>query len=105
MRCLDYDKFYVEDLVYKCLSLKLAKYDTQFSLGVEALYCSELCYQSDFDHRLKVDLSDLAGLGRPYISPMGLLFSKNCRCVFDSNEVFTGLMGSEIEQLVAKGIK
>jgi len=56
-------------------------------MGVKALYCSELVYQSDFERRLDVNLEDLAGLGRKYISPDGLYKAKNVRVVWDSDEV------------------
>lgn len=87
LRCQDFDDAYVEKVVEKCLSFEGAKYDQKFELGVKALYCSELVYESDFERRLKVDLSDLAGLGREYISPTGLRYAENCFVVFDSDEV------------------
>ena len=84
LECTDFDSEYVEQMIEKCLTFQDAAYDTEFSLGVQALYCSELVYQADFERRLKVDLSDLAGLGREYISPTGLYQAKNVVVVWDS---------------------
>lgn len=85
LECTDYDLEYVNKVINKCLSFKYAVYDVHFDFGVRALYCSELVYQSDFERRLKVDLSDLAGLGREYISPTGLYNGKNVKVVWDSD--------------------
>lgn len=63
---------YGERMAKRCMSFDNALYDLGFSLGVEALYCSELVYQSDYEKRLQCDLSDLVGMGREYISPDGL---------------------------------
>lgn len=87
MRCVNYDPAYIDKVIEKCKSLSEAKYDVEFGLGVEALYCSELVYQSDVERRLDVDLSDLVGLGRQYISPTGLRNAKNCVVVYDTGEV------------------
>jgi hypothetical protein len=85
IRCPDWDKEYIKKVVAKCKSFEGALYDAQFSLGVKALYCSELVYESDFEHRLTVNLEDLAGIGRPYISPDGLYKAQNASCVWDSD--------------------
>lgn len=85
LRCHDFDKAYIAKMVAKCESFQECRYDTAFDLGVKALYCSELVYQADFERRLKIDLSDLAGLGRQYISPTGLWEAQNCSVVFDSD--------------------
>lgn len=85
LRCTDFDETYVARVVSRCLGFEGAKYDQQFTLGVEQLYCSELVYEADFERRLKIDLSDLAGLGRQYISPTGLRNAKNCVVIFDSD--------------------
>lgn len=87
LECPDFSDGYIHKMIEKCMSFENAKYDTDFSLGVEALYCSELVYQSDFAKFLQVDLSDLAGLGRPYLSPDGLYRAKNVRVVWDSDNV------------------
>ena len=54
-----------------------ASYDIQFEFGIEALYCSELIYHADEERRLDVDLSDVANLGRKYLSPTGLFNGDN----------------------------
>lgn len=108
LRCVDWVGTYRQAVIDAALSLKGAAYDVEFILGIEALYCSELELQCDLiaadklgvDPRLMVDLSDLAGLGRPYLSPDGLLFAKNVICIWDSDGVWTGLMGPEIESLL-----
>lgn len=84
MRCVNFDSKYIRKVVAKCNSFHHATYDTAFKLGVKALYCSELVYQSDFERRLKVNLEDLAGLGRQYISPTGLAQAQNARVIYDS---------------------
>jgi len=72
LRLKDSDDDYGKEMAIKALEFSNADYDLSFTLGVEALYCSELCYQADFEKRFKCDLSDLAGLGKPYVSPLGL---------------------------------
>lgn len=79
-----YDPEYRNLVIEKCKSFSHLGYDDQFTLGVKALYCSELVYESDFMRVLQVDLEDLAGLGRPYISPTGLADCANATCVYDS---------------------
>jgi len=108
MECVAWDTKYIEELIDAAHSLKDSKYDMEFLLGVEALYCSELIYMADQVAsfrlgelpRLQVDLSDLVGLGQPYLSPDGLLFSKNCWCVWDSDAELAGKMGDEIENIL-----
>ena len=85
LECLDWDHRYVRAVIDKCLEFEDAVYDVKFGFGVKALYCSELVYQSDFERRLDVNLEDLAGLGREYISPDGLYKAKNVRVVWDSD--------------------
>lgn len=107
IQCLDWDLDYQRMVIEAARSLKNAKYDVEFELGVQSLYCSELVYQSDkiaYFNRyekegtlLQVDLSDLAGLGRPYLSPDGLLFAKNIRCKWDSDGQLAGKIGPQIE--------
>lgn len=87
IRCDDWYYHYIEKVVAKCKSFKDAIYDVVFSNGVEALYCSELVYESDFERKLNVNLDDLAGLGRPYITPDGLYKAINCTIIWDSDEV------------------
>lgn len=85
IRCKDWDPEYVKTvLIPKAKSFEDAVYDVSFDLGVKALYCSELIYQSDVERRLQADLSDLIGLGKPYISPEGLYYAKNVDIIWDS---------------------
>lgn len=72
-------------------SLDYTKYDPGFSFGVEMLYCSELPYQADmmcrqegFPPLLDVNLEDLVGIGRLYLSPTGLANGKNAVVIYDS---------------------
>lgn len=86
LKCKDWDWEYTGRVIAKCLTLTNAKYNTQFIFGIPALYCSELVYVSDFEKRLQVNIEDLAGLGRQYISPTGLFHAKNCEIVWDSDK-------------------
>ena len=86
LRCLDWDSEYTKKVIEKCRTFIDAKYDTAFDLGIQALYCSELVYQSDFERRLKASLDDLAGIGRPYISPTDIYEAKNVQVVWDSDK-------------------
>jgi len=85
LECTDWDPEYTAKVIAKCLEFHDAVYDVQFDFGIKALYCSELVYQADFERRLQVNLEDLAGLGREYISPTGLRNAKNVRVVWDSD--------------------
>ena len=85
LRCRDFDPSYIQRMITRCKSYEHAYYDTKFSLGVKALYCSELVYQSDYERRLQVSLEDIAGLGRSYISPTGILRARNCDVIWDSD--------------------
>ena len=87
LECVDWDEEYVQQVIAKCLEFEGAVYDVKFGFGVKALYCSELVYQSDFERRLNVNLEDLAGLGREYISPDGLYKAKNIKVIWDSDGV------------------
>lgn len=87
LRCVDWDQEYVGKVIDKALSFKGAKYDTLFDFNVKALYCSELIYQADVEHRLDVDITDFAGLGREYLSPDGLYRAKNVAVVWDSKNM------------------
>lgn len=84
LRCDDWDHQYVKEVVKMCRTFENATYDSQFSLGIKSLYCSELIYQADFERRLDVSLEDLAGLGRDYISPDGLYMANNATIIWDS---------------------
>ncbi len=90
--------------ISRALALVGKPYDTSFEFGVEALYCSELVYQCDkfAGPLLNIDTSDFSGLGQEYVSPDGLLFAPGVRCKWDTDGLFTGLSGPEIEQLCKK---
>lgn len=85
LECPDFDDDYTKKVIQMCRSFENAHYDVEFNLGIESLYCSELIYQSDFERRLKLDLEDLAGLGRPYISPQGIYDCLNLKIIWDSD--------------------
>lgn len=91
LKCTAWDAEYTKKVIAKCRTFEGAVYDVQFAFGVKALYCSELIYQADFERRLQVNLEDLAGLGREYISPTGLFNAKNVRIVWDSDEELQGI--------------
>lgn len=96
-RCKNYDQDYINNVVIPtCKAFASAVYAVDFAgaqlasaqvmtLGIPALYCSELVYQSDPERRLGADLTDLADLGRPYISPTGLTTAANVELIWDSN--------------------
>lgn len=105
--CSDWDELYVRRVIAKALECRDKKYDVLFSHDFSSLYCSELIYYADLlagygTPRLKADLSDLMGLGKPYISPDGLLCAKNSRAVWDSSGEFNGMTGPEIEKIIFK---
>ena len=77
----------INKAIDKCKSFEGTDYDTTFSLGVEALYCSELVYESYENNSLGVDISDLLGMGKPYISPSGLYTATNLKVVIDSDDL------------------
>lgn len=85
MRCPDFTGVYLGIVIMTCKKLAGAKYDTRFELGIASLYCSELVYQSDPERKLGCDLSDLVGIGRPYISPTGISQAANIKKVWDSD--------------------
>lgn len=110
LECMDWSDEYIAEVIDAVNSLKDAKYDQEFLLGVEALYCSELIYMADqiaayrlgVLPKLQVDLSDLVGLGRPYLSPDGLLFAKNVICRWDSDNKFEHYTGESLELSLEK---
>lgn len=59
-------------------------YDRKFKFGTEALYCSELVFESDIEGRCSYDSSDLAGIGRDYISPIGIVEAVGMTRIYDS---------------------
>lgn len=72
LRIKDATPEYRNQMAMNALAFAGAEYDTDFELGVKALYCSELCYQADNEKKMQADLIDLVGMGRPYISPSGI---------------------------------
>lgn len=110
MDCISWDADYKKVWCQMVEAFNYAKYDIEFKFGVELLYCSELIYMADrAAHKalfgvegnlLQCDTSDFAGLGREYISPDGLLYSKNVKCVWDSEGILTNKMGPEIEKII-----
>lgn len=86
VRCRDWDDSYIKVVTSKCKSFDGTSYDIHFDLGVKSLYCSELVVQSDVENRLQVDYSDFVGIGREYISPMGLYLANNVEVVWDSDK-------------------
>jgi hypothetical protein len=107
MRCPDWSDLYRQAVCDQAKKFEGLPYDAGFELGVQALYCSELVYLADklaaealgLQPTLKCDLADLAGLGVPYLSPDGLMFTANLVCVWDSDGMFTRLTGAEIEKI------
>lgn len=85
LRCRDFDKEYIQKVIEKCFSFKDVQYDVGFSMDPSKMACSEMVYDSDFEHRLQVDLTDDAHIGRPYISPNGLYAAKNIDIIWVSN--------------------
>lgn len=85
LRCVDWDEEYKKKVIETCLSFSDAIYDNRFQFGVKTLYCSELVYLADFEKRLDVSLEDLAGIGRPYISPYGLYKAKNVEIIWEAH--------------------
>ena len=84
LRLRDYDKKYATLMVRKFRMLgHPADYDIKFSLGIDLLACSEIIYHADIENRMKADLTDIAGLGRPYISPDGIAKAPGLKEWFD----------------------
>ena len=84
LRCRDWDDEYIKKVIETCLSFDGLSYDIRFELGIKTLYCSELIVASDPEKRLDVSYDDLIGIGRPYISPMGIYHAKNVDLIWDS---------------------
>lgn len=83
LRIVDLSDDYGRRVALTAMSFEGKRYDASFKLGVEALYCSELCYQADYQRRMQADLTDLVGMGRPYISPSGLYKAKGLELVYE----------------------
>ena len=91
--CEDWDTKYIQQMIIKNKSFKDVPYDVQFSMNDDAMACSEMVYHSDFEHRLKVNLADIAGLGHEYISPDGLTKAPNFKIIWDSEDEFRACPG------------
>jgi hypothetical protein len=87
LRCKDFSFAYTNRFIDKCKSFDGVPYDNMFELGVEALSCSELVYEADYERRMKVNLEDVVGLGQLYISPTGLWKSTNVDIIIDTNKL------------------
>jgi len=85
MRCKKITDEQLSNAIAKCKSLQNATYDAEFSLGIKELYCSELIYVSYENNLIGANLEDFVGLGRDYISPVGLYHAKNLKVVIDSD--------------------
>ena len=87
LECTKFDKEYTKKFINNTLSFEGTLYDDQFELGIKALSCSELVWAADDECRLEASLDDIAGLGRPYISPTGLFEAKNVKVIIDSKDL------------------
>ena len=85
LRCPDWDESYIDRVVTKCRSFAGTKYDTQFDLDPDEIYCSELPWQSDVEGRLLVVPSRAWGTGQLVVTPDNLA-AANVDVVFDSDE-------------------
>ena len=85
MRCKKITEDQLTKAIEKCKSLEDATYDAEFSLGIKELYCSELIYVSYENNLIEANLEDFVGLGRDYISPVGLYHAKNLEVIVDSD--------------------
>lgn len=85
-RPINIDSDYVDKMVEMCKSFSHALYDVGFEIGVRALYCSELIYQSDYLRKIRFNLEDIRSLGREYISPTGLTKSPDLALFYDSGK-------------------
>lgn len=83
LRLKEEDEKYAKKMADKAMNFADSEYDLMFELTISALYCSELIFQCDFEKRLDCDLTDIAGLGHPYISPEGLLAAKGLKQIME----------------------
>lgn len=107
--CVDWDEVYKKKMSRLCLEYRNHKYEAGFRLDHPGfLYCSGLVYEMDLKAnggvvgRLDCSLDDLMGLGRPYISPDGILCSKNVKVVWDSKKELIGMTGKQVREIVFK---
>lgn len=83
LRFKDGSQDYGLKVAEKALSFSNSTYDFSFDLANDLFYCSELVYASDFEHRGGFDLTDLVGLGKPYLSPVGVYEGKGLNVIFE----------------------
>lgn len=120
LNCTKFDQQYIEAMnqyLEDILSVCIINYDNHFEMADITpayisklkqtgqkiyldIYCSEISYLLDFERRWGASLADLAGLGRPYISPDGLAKANNAICIYDSAGQLTGLTGPQIRQVL-----
>ena len=87
LRCPAYDQKYIEEMRKRDFDFHEGriKYDRKFDWFSKALSCSEHVLKLDVENRMQADLSDVLGIGRPYISPTGIYKAKNLKVVWDSD--------------------
>jgi hypothetical protein len=90
-----WDQAYQDQFIAKVRSFEGTAYDPQFEPTTELLYCSEMVWTADWERRLKVKIDDLMGLGRPYVSPMGLYNAGNVEVIWDSDDPLLTPEGNE----------
>lgn len=92
IRCFGWSSDYVRKVINNVKSYSAAEYDYTFGINnnkdvagtdIPFLYCSEMIWEADVARLLNVNLEDVAGLGRPYLSPDGLANSKNVITVWE----------------------
>jgi len=76
-RCSGFTSAYAFKFIRNIMVYKGVPYDSAFNFSVESLYCSELVYRADVNHVIKCSTEDLLGLGKKYISPMGIFNAAN----------------------------
>lgn len=82
--CLAWDQEYKRKVIDLCKTFEGKEYDFQFTLNDNKLYCSELVYFCDFEHRLNLNLSETP-CGST-ITPTDLLNATNIQVIWDSDD-------------------
>jgi hypothetical protein len=78
------DSDYALKMVEYAKTFSDAKYDVKFKIGPDELYCSELIYHADFEHRLEVELSTM--FGEKQVTAVDLFFAKNCEVIYSTSD-------------------
>ena len=78
------DSDYASKMVERAKTFSDAKYDVKFEIGRDELYCTELIYHADFEHRLEVEPSTMFGKKR--VPADDLFFAKNCEVIYSSSD-------------------